>query len=144
MSGGLFAMPRQPGGRASTAPAADGSLAGVSSFAFQGTNAHAVVSPVDVAAQAAAATAPTPAMPAWQRQFTSVVPPVHPQVATASVAGAGMARRVTFAMRLGSQACHAFFCSHQVSGKLIFPGKRSCWCLVVWAALIGFIFGSPP
>ena len=113
---GLFAMHRQLGGRTSSI----GSVTGISSFAFQGTNAHALVAPV---ASAAAVPAVAPTMPAWQRQYISVLPPVHTQLRSASVAGTGAARRIMLAMQLGAQACHSFFCDHQVSGKLIFPGE---------------------
>ena len=117
---GLYAMPRQLGGRASTS----NSVAGISSFAFQGTNAHALIAPVMEGALASDAAAP-PTMPGWQRQFISVLPPAHTQLRSVRVAGTGAARRAVLAMQLGAQACHAFFCDHQVSGKLIFPGK--CW-----------------
>lgn len=130
---GLFAMPRQLIGHIST-PA---DLAGISSFAFQGTNAHALISPA--ASNGEAGTAVPAIMPVWQQQFISVVAPAHTQLAGASVAGAGAARHVAFAMRLGSQAMHAFFCDHQVTGKLIFPGMHllprssACSLLVIKA-----------
>jgi NADPH:quinone reductase-like Zn-dependent oxidoreductase len=123
---GLFSMSRQLAGLASSAAAEQAGVAGISSFAFQGTNAHALISPACHSASAAAAAPAGPVMPAWQRQYVSVVPPAHTQLFAATVAaGVGAARQVTFDMRLGSQAVHAFFCDHQVSGKLIFPGKQA-------------------
>ena len=139
---GLFSMSRQLAGLDTSAAAEQAGVAGISSFAFQGTNAHALISPADHSAIAAAEPA-GPVMPAWQRQYVSVVPPAHTQLFAASVAaGAGAARNVTFDMRLGSQAVHAFFCDHQVSGKLIFPGKHVV--LSAWPVCVLSIYLSTP
>ena len=118
---GLFAMPRQLGGRSSSSSDRS-SVTGISSFAFQGTNAHALLAPAAKDAAPAVPAAPV-TTPAWQRQYISVLPPAHTQLRSVSVAGTGAARRAVLAMQLGAQACHSFFCDHQVSGKLIFPGE---------------------
>ena len=137
---GLFSMSRQLAGLATSAAAEPAGLAGISSFAFQGTNANALISPADHSAAAAAAAPVDPVMPAWQRQYVSVVPPAHTQLFAASVAaGAGAGRHVTFDMRLGSQAIHAFFCDHQVSGKLIFPGKQALLSCAALRAQLTFL-----
>jgi len=119
---GLFAMPREQGGAAAGSHTDEPAVAGMSSFAFQGTNAHALL----LTPALPASIVNTPAairMPAWQRQYIHVLPPAHVQLYSASVAGAGAAQKAAFVMRLGSQAVHAFFSDHRVSGKAIFPGK---------------------
>lgn len=119
-------MPRQLGGRSSSTVDRS-TVTGISSFAFQGTNAHALLAPAAGSAGPDELAAPV-TMPAWQRQYISVLPPAHTQLRSVSLAGTGAARRAVLSMHLGAQACHSFFCDHQVSGKLIFPGKE----LRVW------------
>lgn len=116
----LFAMPRGASGAAGDG--AELGLAGVSSFAFQGTNGHALLQPAAIAAEPAAQ---PPVMPAWKRQHIHVLPPAHTQLRLGGVAASGSAQaRAIFEMHLGSQTVHAFFSDHRVSGKAIFPGKR--------------------
>ena len=78
---GSWMAPRQPAAlgmpaadAGSTSAAADAAVVGVSAFAFQGTNAHALLSAAPVAVAAAA---PTGAGAAWQQQRFWVAPPVH-------------------------------------------------------------------
>ena len=72
---GLFAITRELGGFAGLATPLP-SLAGTSSFAFQGTNAHALISP---AADNGTSTVGI-LTPIWKRQYVNVVPPAHVQV----------------------------------------------------------------
>jgi hypothetical protein len=71
---GLFDMPRAPGGFACAGR--DTRVSGISSFAFQGTNAHALISPAAVEEASEAATV----KPAWLKLHISVVPIAHVQV----------------------------------------------------------------
>ena len=73
-------LPRHASGAACAAAA----LAGVSSFAFQGTNAHALVRQ----AQGARAVSSAARLAAWARQRLWVAPPVHAMLqSAAAVAG---------------------------------------------------------
>ena len=117
---GLFSLSKQRA--AAPSSISPGSrLAGVSSFAFQGTNAHLLLSDAPAGQPAAAGG------PAWQHQYVQVLPPAHSQLR--SVAADPAAKALVLEMRVGQQAVHAFFCDHQVSGKLIFPGKPSEFAL---------------
>jgi 3-oxoacyl-(acyl-carrier-protein) synthase len=116
----LFAMPRQPAGGAAAGGPGE-ALTGVSSFAFQGTNAHLLVSSAGREADPVAAAATL--APAWRQQYISVLPPAHPQLHSCVSAAGG--RAAAFEMRL-DQPVHAFFACHRVAGKAIFPGARAC------------------
>jgi len=81
----LFAMPRQAGGFA-MAGAPTAGLMGVSSFAFQGTNAHALVA---AAGDSDGAVVDTVA-PAWRRGHVGVLPPAHPQLDSCAMPAGGI------------------------------------------------------
>jgi acyl transferase domain-containing protein len=109
---GLFAAPKQHGAFG----ASPSGLAGVSSFAFQGTNAHILLgSPTGVLDLEEAGMFKAPA---WKKQFINVVPPAHPLIGLAIPSGTAVA----FEFSLGAPVA-AFFNDHQVSGKPIFPGQ---------------------
>ena len=106
---GAFAAARQaaPG----LLPAAGGMHAGVSAFAFQGTNAHAVLG--STAAAVEPGTALAAAAAAWQRCRFWYQPAPHHLLHRAAVEpGAGSA---AFDVALGRPAL-AFLWEHQVSG----------------------------
>ena len=75
---GRWMAPRQPAALGMTAGAgstvAEAAVVGVSAFAFQGTNAHALLSTAPVAG---AAPAPMGVSVAWKQQRFWVAPPVH-------------------------------------------------------------------
>lgn len=104
-----FSMAKQPGGLINPA----NMLAGVSSFAFQGTNCHLIVGAASHTIDQAAV------VPNWQSQFINVLPPAHAMVMAFT---SGPARAAVFAMQL-DHAAHAYLRDHQVSEKIIFPGK---------------------
>ena len=108
---GLFAMPKQPARAAAVAP---GTMVGISSFAFQGTNAHALLAALAGSTEGGPAGKPV----AWQRNHISVLPPAHVQLRAFSLSSTS---RAAFEMTLG-QPVHAFFADHIVSGKVVFPG----------------------
>ncbi|KAL4451846.1 hypothetical protein ABPG75_007508, partial [Micractinium tetrahymenae] len=125
---GAWAVPRQPAalGAAASGSADDaaGRLAvGVSSFAFQGTNAHTLLA--DSRLQAAAA-APMGAAPAWQQQRHWVAPPAHSLLESFRPAGRAASRAVFSCYLAGSAAAGsaalAYLWDHQVSGRPVFPG----------------------
>ena len=88
-------------------------VVGVSAFAFQGTNAHALL-----AGQAVGAEVEKPTGVWSRKQRYWVVPRAHALLHQAVVA---MKSRVTMQADL-SRASLAFFWDHQVSGKVLFPG----------------------
>jgi NADPH:quinone reductase-like Zn-dependent oxidoreductase/acyl carrier protein len=117
----LFSMPRLYGGFSSGR--ATGGLAGVSSFAFQGTNAHILLSnTIPTTASSKDYIKTEVSMPVWKQKYASVLPPTHPQIYSASMMkNSSICSSVNLEMRLG-QPIHAFFQAHRVSGKAIFPG----------------------
>ena len=115
---GLFMLPKQAAGLDLRASPAGAALSGVSSFAFQGTNAHVLLCGAAVTEREHARTG----LPCWQRQLVSVLPVAHAQVQCAAAEPGGT--RLKLEMQLGQHAVHAFICDHQVSGKPIFPGER--------------------
>jgi acyl transferase domain-containing protein len=119
----LFSMPRVQGGFSSFATL--GGVTGVSSFAFQGTNAHLLSRTTTFADNKSSTTSTSntkAVMPTWKQTYASVLPPAHPQIYSASMLMLhGNKKSVVLEMRLG-QPMHAFFQAHRVSGKSIFPG----------------------
>lgn len=144
-AGGAVAIPRQLAGRPATATitaaattggtAFRGGMAGVSSFAFQGTNAHVLLSP-------AAPPRPFVEPPSgggdgcsivWQRSYCHVLPPAHSLLRRAAVlqplqpaAGAGdvasvAGHLVSFEAELLHPAA-AFLHEHRVNNRAVFPG----------------------
>jgi acyl transferase domain-containing protein len=105
------AVARQSAAAAQTDASA---LAGVSSFAFQGTNAHAVL----VAVQASGRAALGSHLRSRERQRYWFAPAPH---ALLSEAVAGAAGGVTVAARMCS-ASLAFLWDHRVAGRALFPG----------------------
>ena len=111
-------LPRQ-GGALPMAAAGDqqGSIWGVSAFAFQGTNAHALLEakPAEATISVQAISA---AMCSWQHKRQYVLPEANALIAAASMAGT----KVLFHADLAA-ASLAFLWDHRVMGKAIFPGK---------------------
>lgn len=104
-----MSMPRQPAGSGARHAAF-----GVSSFAFQGTNAHAIVrSP---GADPAAWSTSSPAA-VWLKQYMYVVPPFVSMVHGVSAASG---TTVAFDIQL-SHPVVAFLMDHVVNGKAVLP-----------------------
>ena len=109
---GALALPRQP------SALADNQLhlnTGISSFAFQGTNAHAVLQASATSGEAWPAVAAVP----WQQRREWVLPSAHclikqhlPQMPPS---------KATFACSL-QQPALAFLWDHEVMGRSLFPG----------------------
>ena len=121
---GRLSMPRQA--RGASAGGGGAAVTGVSSFAFQGSNAHLLlaVQPASAAA-AAAAGAAAQAAQTWRRRRAYVLPPAHALVHAAlalagAAAGAGAARAV-FTAALGHPLL-AFLSDHAVGGAVLVPG----------------------
>lgn len=116
-------LPRQSAGIACTATSSNpgalyGLSTGVSSFAFQGTNAH--VLPARPAPATAKLNEPTPkaAQLAWQRSRIWPLPPAHLMVVGADTAITS--GRVTLQCQLNSTSL-AFLRDHQVLQRLLIP-----------------------
>lgn len=106
-------------------------LSGISAYAFQGTNAHALVARAPVGQPSSAdgiayvhtntarATATV-----WQREAYWVGPPVHIMMHRCRVLGAGSARKASLAMecQLSATPRLAYFWDHRVGGRVLFPG----------------------
>ena len=99
-----------------TAPAQNAVTTGISSFAFQGTNAHAILD--RPSAVAAAPLTASVQQHAWQKRHVSVLPPLCTSLTSAAVSAKGAA--VTFEWKLQSQAT-AFLYDHIVQGRSILP-----------------------
>ncbi len=114
-------LPKQGGGLATAAAGQQHAAWGISAFAFQGTNAHALLAAAPL--EASNAIAATAAAPAWHNKRLYVLPEAHLLIATASVSSPSAAaqRRVAFHAELAS-ASLAFLWDHQVMGKPLFPG----------------------
>ena len=99
-----------------TAPSPSAAVTGISSFAFQGTNAHALLGlPSALAAEPQGFST---LRHAWQKRHTSVLPPLHACLTSAATSARGEA--VTFACMLQSQSS-AFLYDHIVQGQCILP-----------------------
>lgn len=107
------------GGMVSGAGEGEATAAGVSAFAFQGTNAHALLCTPGTASPAALACAAA-APEAWQRRRHWFAPTPHallPRLAAA----AGRAGAVHLQAVLGGSAL-AYLQDHRVGGRALFPG----------------------
>ncbi len=113
-------LPRQQAGLPVKAPGGL-ALTGVSSFAFQGTNAHALVQglPLDRAAEAGGAPA---AQLAWRRARAWAAPPVSALLAGVASVAPGGARAV---IHVGgcSNPSLAFLWQHVVLGQPLLPAS---------------------
>ena len=99
-----------------TAPSQSAAVTGISSFAFQGTNAHALLALPS--APAADPQGSSTLRHAWQKRHTSVLPPLHACLTSAATSGGGEV--VTFACMLQSHG-NAFLYDHIVRGQSILP-----------------------
>lgn len=111
-NGKLFSMPKGLTGFVGD----EHMLSGISSFAFQGTNAHLLMGVARVSSAPSSRAGPGVV---WQAQYISVLPPAHPQINACRVAPA--IRSAVFEMQMGHPH-NAYLCGHVVSGKIIFPG----------------------
>eukprot|EP00887_Chlorella_sp_A99_P003362 scaffold26.g3362.t1 len=121
--------PRVPAGLPS--PGSQGRLvSGVSSFAFQGTNAHAVVEVVDLPGTRAtgghrhlAGKSARPAPSSWERSRFWPAPQVHGLLQRFSRQGASsLAGVARFALALSATAGLAYLWDHRVVGRPLVPG----------------------
>ena len=97
-----------------TAPSQSAAVTGISSFAFQGTNAHALLAlPSALAADPQGSST---LQHAWQKRHTSVLPPLHACLTSAATSGKGEV--ITFALLLQS---NVFLYDHIVQGQCILP-----------------------
>jgi hypothetical protein len=106
-------------------------LGGISSFAFQGTNAHAIIGKQLGADGAALFALPGPSAAfleaaAVQRSRYWVLPAPHPLISSGSISGSGKAgaaaaRSLVFECRLLAPRL-ALYGDHQVFGRVLFPG----------------------
>ena len=137
---GAFFMPRQHAPSSSAQAVAPAATAwGVSAFAFQGTNAHALLA-LAGADSAAVLTLVNPRSTAWAKERFWIGPEPHALVArvarVATTAGAAGAAVLFEADLL--QPKHAFLWDHAVAGRPILPGaaflEAAAGCLHTAAA----------
>ena len=113
-SGTSALLPKQSGGLPSTLQTS--AMCGVSAFAFQGTNAHALVAVTNSSSITCLANA------AWQLKRRYVLPAAHLFAAIGTVSGsAGKAQLLVQANLRVSQL--AYLWDHKVMGKSVFPGR---------------------
>lgn len=114
-------LPKQAGGLPVALPGQQGASWGISAFAFQGTNAHALLAAAPL--EAASVAAPTSTAPAWHNKRLYVLPEAHMLIATASLSGPSGAAQCSVAFHAElAGASLAFLWDHQVMGKPLFPG----------------------
>lgn len=110
----------------SAAPAAESNallLGGISSFAFQGTNAHALLGR-QLTAGSCSLPGPTTSFleaSGALRARLWVLPAAHPLIASGGVSGSGAARVATFECHLLAPRL-ALYADHVVFGRDLFPG----------------------
>lgn len=95
-------------------------LSGISAYAFQGTNAHALVA----RAPQALPNTSRPAAASWQREGHWVGSPVHPLLHSCRLSGAGSPRRAALQLdcQLSGTPRLSFHWDHRVGGRVLFPG----------------------
>ena len=117
-------LPRQAGpgvGITTAAEAAVSSAAtGVSAFAFQGTNAHVVLSAVPAMGSEAAASAAAP-MSTWKKQQLWPLPLANLLLRRCSIQKHQGAVTALFEAQLGLAGV-SYMWDHQVQGRVLFPG----------------------
>ncbi len=128
---GAFFLPRQPApssGAAAAAATAEGAGAsvasawGVSAFAFQGTNAHALLALGSHASATTVLGVCNPRFATWAKDRFWIAPEPHALVGSvARVAGAAGTAAVLFAADL-LQPKHGHLWDHAVAGRPILPG----------------------
>ena len=96
-------------------------LSGVSAFAFQGTNAHAVLQRAPSPTVSGALSASRLATGLWERQTQWVAPEAHVMLHNMR---SSSGRNPTLALdcQLAATPRLAFFWDHRVSGRALFPG----------------------
>eukprot|EP00882_Tetradesmus_deserticola_P024319 GHRQ01026576.1.p1 GENE.GHRQ01026576.1~~GHRQ01026576.1.p1 ORF type:complete len:305 (+),score=126.21 GHRQ01026576.1:29-916(+) len=123
-------IPRQPRGALLSSSGRGGSsfgdclISGVSSFAFQGTNAHLLLAAGSASSSAAAAAvtgATQQRQLLMQQKYLSVLAPAHSLVTSAAAASSGSSRSVLFEVRL-SHPSVAWLFDHVVVGRPVLPG----------------------
>ena len=124
-----WAVPRETAALPLHAPSGQ-LLCGVSAYAFQGTNAHAIIqrppeAPAGGSAAGAAGLPNTsrPTVALWQKEAHWVGPPVH-ALLHAGRPLAGGSRKASLALdcQLSATPRLAYFWDHRVGGRVLFPG----------------------
>jgi hypothetical protein len=114
-------LPRQQGGMPLLGPS-EAALLGTSAFAFQGTNAHVLLSLPAAGPTRHAALAAQPAAPCWWRARHWVLPPPLRLLQRAAPAGAGQQASLAFECALGCTPELGYVWQHVVKGRAVFPG----------------------
>ena len=160
MTAGLAMAPRQTGPavilRAQRSTAAERQLSGVSSFAFQGTNAHLLLGPVHTSFAPLPAASPilhrgstalldglaTAAQAThWHKSFTSVLPPAHSLVRSVHINSQQRRHEAVFVADLAHPSA-AWLRDHIVGGRIVVPG--ACYLeAALAAAKLATLAGSP-
>lgn len=116
-------MPRQTAALPLHSPAGQ-LLCGISAYAFQGTNAHAIIqrTPVGDAAHSLPNTS-HPAVALWQKEPHWVGPAVHVMLhSTRSMAAGASKAAVRMECRLSATPRLSYYWDHRVGGRVLFPG----------------------
>lgn len=124
---GAFFMPRQPapssGAAAEAAAAATGATAwGVSAFAFQGTNAHALLALGSGSDSSPVLALGSPQVVTWALQRFWVAAQPHPLVGCVARSVSGAAGTAALFETDLLQPKHAYLWDHAVAGRPLLPG----------------------
>ena len=119
-----FALPRQDAQAPLSGSAAQGleSVQGLSSFAFQGTNAHAVLCNLPHSAGPALPASHKATAALWRRSRFWFVPHMHTLLHRCTVAAPGIQ---TMEMQLSTELARsslAYLQDHQIRGRVLLPG----------------------
>jgi hypothetical protein len=93
----------------------------ISAFAFQGTNAHAIVAASSSDRRRELSRTPDAGFMLWDAKRLWIGPPAHPFLSSANTLTSAQHPAVFIHARIGAAASQAYLWDHRVSGRALFP-----------------------